>query len=261
MSQSETLQDIYSKIADIYDKFCNLDSEPITQLVSGVLVNENSWDVPTISFDNPTNDSDISAVQQEVNDVLGLAFSLTQTEENTYYQAIGDGSILPVPSASPLVWLPKLISILVGYQAPLRILASLIIDFIKEIILEEIKRRINQKTNYFVGSIIANTPTRFDIPYNADKVIVICSNIPEWKGKRFDRVYYGENDKFAPSLATVSFGLTSQYTGQIFWTNDTKVEYKSQLIDIPNLKNLTNLKGYIYLEDGIQAQIIFVQFI
>ena len=53
MSQAATLQDIYSKIADIYDKFCNLSSSPEdeTELVTNISLSDTTYTATELSSD------------------------------------------------------------------------------------------------------------------------------------------------------------------------------------------------------------------
>lgn len=259
MAQTETLQDIYSKIADIYDKFCELDNNPITAIKEPVFVYDDNWTAPTITFENPDNKPEIADAEQELNELLSIATQTLESNEfeNFWEYQSNDDSIQPIPKNNPIIWLPKLISILVLYRAPLKFLANLIIDFIKEIIVEDVKKRINQKRNYQYGQFSLSGTSRFKIPKNAEQMVVICSNIPPWISKRFDRKYNGENDKFLAGLGTISLGSTPEASDEIFWQNDIKIEYQKQLIDLSPLKGINYRNGYIFLENEITCEIRF----
>lgn len=258
MAQQETLQDIYTKIADIYDKFCNLDNDPTTFITNNISVDEESWNAPQIYLDNPDDIQAISSAQTEINELLEIAFLVAQTTENQYYISAGKGEIVPVPKGSPIMWLPKLISILVLYRAPLKFIAVLIIDFIKEILLEMIKRRLSRKPNLLYGLINITETTRFDIPSDAEKLVVSCANIPDWIGKRYDRKYEGKNDRYFSGLGAISLGWKPELTTDIYWNSDIKIEYAKQSIDLSDLKICNTRYGYIYLENQITAQIRFI---
>lgn len=258
MSQEQTLQDIYVKIADIYDKFCNLETDPITSVTNGITVSETSWSAPTITLENPDNKQEITDAETEINELITIAFYVAETTETEYYSSIGNGEIVPVPKGSPIMWLPKLISLLVLYRAPLKFVATLIIDFVKEILLEMIKRRLNRKPNILYGEINLTGTSRFVIPNDAEKLVIACSNVPDWYGKRYDRIYSGQNDKYLAGLGTLSLGFKAVASTEIWWSNDTKIEYSKQSIDLSELGNMNDRYGYIYLANQITCQIRFV---
>jgi hypothetical protein len=258
MSQNQTLQDIYYKIADIEDVLCNLDNDPITAITNSITVLENGWNVPPIILENPNNEQQIIDAQKELNELLQLAFYAIQNNEIAYEMSLGNTDITPVPKGTPIMWLPILINVLVMYRVPLKVLSILIADFIKEILLEHIKKRINQKPNVLFGNIELTSTRRFNIPNKAEKLVIYCLNIPDWFGKRYDRVYGGQNDNFNRGLGTISLGFKGKDSTEIWWNNDRKIEYSKQSIDLYELKNMNDRYGYIYLENQITCQIRFL---
>ncbi|NMF57702.1 hypothetical protein [Pseudanabaena yagii] len=258
MSQLETLQDIYSKIADIYDKFCNLGSDAQSSVLYNVTILDNSWNPPSIQLDNPDSLQEISQAQQEVNEAISATFTVIQSIENEYVQALGDNSIIPYPNGGALVWLPKLIAILVGYKAPVKFIASLIIDFLKEILLEEIKKRLNRKKQYLYGTISLSASASFQIPYDAESLVIIAANIPDWYGKRFNSSD-SNLEKYYSLLGTLSTGFKTEGSDNVYWNSDKKVEYKSQWFDLSDLSGVYRRYGSLYLSNQVTATVKFMR--
>lgn len=258
MSQLETLQDIYSKIADIYDKFCNLGSDAQSSVLYNVTILDNSWNPPSILLDNPNSLQEISQAQQEINEAISATFTVIQSIENQYVQALGDNSIIPYPKGGALIWLPKLIAILVGYKAPVKFIASLILDFLKEILLEEIKRRLNRKKQYLYGTISLSASASFQIPYDAESLVIVTANIPDWYGKRFNSTD-SNLEKFLSLLGTLSTGFKTEGSNDVYWSSDKKVEYKSQWFDLSDLSGIERRLGSLYLNNQVTATVKFMR--
>jgi len=258
MSQLETLQDIYSKIADIYDKFCNLGSDAQSSIISNIYVSDYDWSAPAIYFDNPENLNEISQTEIEINKAINTTFLIIQNIENDYVQSLGDNSIIPYPKGGALIWLPKLIAILVGYKAPVKFIASLILDFLKEILLEEIKRRLNRKKQYLYGTISLSASASFQIPYDAESLVIVTANIPDWYGKRFNSTD-SNLEKFLSLLGTLSTGFKTEGSNDVYWSSDKKVEYKSQWFDLSNLSGIERRLGSLYLNNQVTATVKFMR--
>uniref|UniRef100_UPI0011AF1064 hypothetical protein n=1 Tax=Pseudanabaena sp. BC1403 TaxID=2043171 RepID=UPI0011AF1064 len=86
MSQLETLQNIYTKIADIYDKFCEGLSvnDPVTMITDDLVISETTWTTNGLIFDNPDEDEAIGTAQLEINSVLAIALEVARDEVTSY---------------------------------------------------------------------------------------------------------------------------------------------------------------------------------
>lgn len=159
MTQAQTLQDIYSKIADIYDKFCEgltaSDSDPVTMITKQLTISGIAWTSSGIEFSNPDSDAKIDTAQLEINSVLAVALELAKDEAASYdATALNPQNIIvPIPKGSPIMLLPKLIKLLVLYKAPLKFLMNALLDYIKEAVLEHIKRKLLEKKGEIYNSV------------------------------------------------------------------------------------------------------------
>jgi len=259
MAQLETLQDIYIKIADIYDKFCNLNVDIQTSVVDNITVLEYDWTAPLIQLDNPNGLAEISNAQQEINEAIEVTFNLVYNLENDYVQALGDGDLVPIPKGGALVWLPKLIAILVGYRAPLKFIASLIIDILKDVLLDELKKRLNRKKQFLYGTINLNASASFQIPYDAEGLVIACSNIPDWYGKRFDTIGSGAFEKFNSILGTFGLGFRAEFSTDVYLESDYRVAYKQQWFNLKDSQGINYRYGTLYLNNQITAVVKFVR--
>ena len=267
MSQAETLQDIYLKIADIYDKFCEgltaTDDDPITQITTQLVI-ANDWTANTIQFENPDSKSEITNAQTEINEVLGLALNLAKDEASQYDATAvnAQGVIAPIPTGSPIMLLPKLIKLLVLYKAPLKFLMNALLDYIKEAILEHIKRKLlEKKGEVYDWTAIASTQL-IKIPKDAHKLVIAFDGLPAWVSKRFEPSNLNKSivqpqpspapdmSKFLlDALGTVQIGFALTGPGAsptVFWDIDTRLEYYRQVVDLP-VYQFTNCDRYAYL--------------
>jgi hypothetical protein len=265
MSQEQTLQDIYSKIADLQDLGCDSQSDPITFVLQEITIESNSWSILQILFDNPDDNQVISDAQTDINDLLVIALQVAQEERSAYDATFQntDGSIVPIPKGSPIMLLPKLIRLLVGFRAPIKFLVNIIIDFIQDILLEHIKRKLSEKKAEFFDVVDVASTRLIKIPKDAEKMIVAFNNLPDWVGKRFEPNDLNKDiiqpppsitpdlSKFILSgLGTVNFGLAltgSGVSATVFWGLDIKLEYRRQIFDIPIYADFTNYQRYAYL--------------
>lgn len=268
MTQAQTLQDIYSKIADIYDKFCegltSTDSDPITMITEQLVINENAWTSNGIKLSNPDADQAIGSAQLEINSVLSIALTLAKDEATSYDASIlnPQNVIVPIPKGSPIMLLPKLIKLLVLYKAPLKFLLNALLDYIKEAILEHIKRKLLEKKGEVYGLISIANSQLVKIPKDVIAIAVSFDNLPAWVSKRFEAENLNKSivipapsplpdmSKFllrALGTCQIGFALTGAGTGAtVFWDIDTKLEYSRQIINLPDYQ-FTNYQRYAYL--------------
>lgn len=269
MSQAQTLQNIYLKIADIYDKFCEgltaSDSDPETMITTQLSINETTWVTNGLTFSNPNADPKIGAAQLEINSVLAIALDLAKAEMSQYDESTvnSQGVVVPIPKGSPIMLLPKLIKLLVLYKAPLKFLMNILLDYIKEVILEHIKRKLLEKQGEFFDVVDVASTQLIKIPKTAEKMIIAFNNLPEWIGKRFEPTDLNKSiiqpppsvtpdlSKFIlTGLGTVNFGLAltgTNVSATVFWGIDLKLEYRRQIFDIPVYEDFANHQRYAYL--------------
>lgn len=277
MSQAETLQDIYSKIADIYDKFCNLSSSPEdeTELVTNISLSDTTYTATALSLSNPDNKASITAAQLEINNLIAATMAIAKDDRlpTDAIYAASDGSLIPIPKDSPIALLPDLLKALLLYKAPLKFLATIIADIIQDVLREHIKRKLTEKTATRGDSVSFNSSKILSIPSGASHLIIQLSNFPSYISKRFDQ----DIDKsiiktpaqanpdlskyIRDGLANVSFGIGLSgeiLTKNIFWTLDIKVEYVNQIIEIPKF-NYVNIDkyAYVYLNENMNVNISY----
>ncbi|WP_156341519.1 hypothetical protein, partial [Pseudanabaena sp. 'Roaring Creek'] len=181
MSQAQTLQDIYSKIADIYDKFCNLGttSDTYTSIASPLVLDANAYTSSSgITLTNPTNSQEITDAQTQLNNLLNLALKLAKDDRLSTDEIVtqSDGSIVPIPKGSPIALLPELIKVLVLFKAPLKVLLNIVVNIIEEVLLEHIKRKLNEKTAQLYGVTNITASAVVKIPKDAEKLYCRFTN-------------------------------------------------------------------------------------
>ncbi len=267
MSQAQTLQDIYSKIADIYDKFCEglkaTDDDPLTSINEQLVISQD-WTSNQIKFANPESKSKISDAETEINKVLVLALNLAKNEAESYDTTAlnAQNVIVPIPKNSPIMLLPKLIKLLVLYKAPLKFLMNALLDYIKEAILEHIKRNLLQKKAQAYGSVAIASSQIVEIPQDAIAIAVAFDSLPAWISKRFGAENLNTSiinpapsplpdmSKFllrALGTCQIGFALTGPGSAAtVFWDIDTRLEYSRQIINLPHYE-FTNYQRYAYL--------------
>lgn len=266
MTQAQTLQDIYGKIADIYEKFCDglEDSDPETKITEQLTINENTWVTNGITFDNPDNDEAIGIAQLEINSVLAIALDLAKDERSSFdLMGLDDQDLpVPIPKGSPIMLLPKLIKLLVLYKAPLKFLMNAILDYIKEVILEHIKRKLEEKNAEVYDCETVASTKLIKIPKEAKQILLYFSSLPEWIGKRFEPIDLNKSivtgnqgtqpdmSKFILSgLGTIQIGYQITGTGgadTVFWDTDQKLEYYRQHIKLPDYE-FVNFQRFAYI--------------
>ncbi|OYQ63967.1 hypothetical protein B9G53_14275, partial [Pseudanabaena sp. SR411] len=261
-----TLQDIYSKIADIYEKFCDglEDSDPVTMITEQLTISETAWTTNGLTFDNPDADGAIGTAQLEINSVLAIALQLAKDEVSfdDATMANAQGDIVPIPKGSPIMLLPKLIKLLVLYKAPLKFLMNVILDYIKDVILEHIKRKLVEKNAEIYQCVDIASSQLIKIPKEAKQIILSFSNLPDWIGKRFEPANLNKSiitpsppvvtdmSKFILSaLGTIQIGFQltgSGVAGTVFWDIDTRLEYYRQYIQLPEYE-FVNYQRFAYI--------------
>ncbi len=271
MTQAQTLVDIYSKIADIYDKFCDgltaNDSDPLTMITTQLVINQNAWSSNGIIFSNPDSEEKIGLAQLEINSVLSIALELARDESTTYDATIlnPQNELVPIPKGSPIMLLPKLIRLLVLYKAPLKFLMNALLDYIKEVVLDHVKRKIEEKTaDLSTWENIASTKL-IKIPKNAIAIAFAFDDIPVQSSKRFapsnlNKSIVQPEPSPLPDLSKYlldglgtfqcGFSLSGSFLDKsVFWDMDTKLEYSRQQIKLPSYSFVNYQRyGYIHIE-------------
>ena len=281
MSQAETLQDIYSKIADIYDKFCEGLSvnDPVTMITNQLTINETAWTSSGLTFDNPDADEAIVTAQLEINSVLAIALDLAKDEFSFDDETIlnAQGNLVPIPKGSPIMLLPKLIKLLVLYKAPLKFLMNVLLDYIKEVILEHIKRKLLEKNAEIYQCVDIASSRLIKIPKEAKQIVLYFSGLPDWIGKRFEpnnlnKSIVTTNPLTQPdmskfilnALGTIQVGY--QLTGiggadSVFWDIDQSLEYYRQYIKLPEYEFVNYQRfAYIHLNYENTCNLCFLKF-
>ena len=281
MTQAATLQNLYSKIADIYDKFCEGLSvnDPVTMITDDLVISETAWTFNGLIFDNPDNDEAIGTAQLEINSVLAIALKLAKDERSEYDEmgVNAQGLPVPIPKGSPIMLLPKLIKLLVLYKAPLKFLMNVLLDYIKEVILEHIKRKIEEKSASIYQCADIASSRLIKIPKEAKQIMLYFSGLPDWIGKRFEPIDLNksivtENQATQPdmskfilnALGTIQIGY--QITGlggsdTVFWDIDQKLEYYRQYIKLPEFEFVNYQRfAYIHLNYENTCNLCFLKF-
>jgi len=113
------------------------------------------------------------------------------------------------------------------------------------------------------------------IPIDATHLIIKSSGFPNYISKRFDQninksliqsLGQAQPDlsKYTGSgLSSVSFGLALNgqiTTKDVFWTEDKKIEYASQIVEIPqtNYSNLDKF-AYVYLKESMLVTVSYLK--
>lgn len=255
---TQAISDIYEKIADIYDKICDLPSDKKSEVEYVNPYDENTYTPPYVFLANPDSDEDISQAETEINSAISLVFQVVRDEDTVYFSSLGNGDIVPTPKGGSLIWLPKLIAILVGYSAPISFITSLIIDFLKEILLEEIKNRLKRKTQVIFRSLDISDESLFVIPWDADGMLIQIGNIPDWMGKRFDNLDNVSTERYTV-LGSISLGYVPEFSNDYYWKIDELIRFKHQWIDIKPLEDIKNKRALLKFDYSLSASIHFVK--
>jgi len=274
MAQAETLQDIYSKIADIYDKFCDLD-EP-TFLKTNLSISEDAFTATGITLDNPNNKTAIIDAQASINQLIKATMSVAEQNKlktDEIFQA-SSGNLIPSPKGTPLDLLPTLLKSILLYKAPLKVLLNIIVSIIEEVLKEFLKRKLTEK-EAGIGDYIGFSASRIlEIPKKATHLIIQSQGFPSYISKRFDndidKSLIKKDGQPNPDLSkyiglglsTLSFGfaLSGQLSQKnVYWNNDIKIEYANQIIEIPQFEYISIDKyAYIYLNEQMNVGVSYL---
>lgn len=266
MTQAQTLQDIYTQLADIKDGMCtNTGSNDVeTWLVSNLSSLDNSFTPSQIALSNPENKEEVTKAQTEINELISAALVIAKDNRISDDDVVmGDaGNIIPIPKDSPIALLPKLLEALLLYKAPLKFVSSLIIDIVQEVLFEHIKRKLKEKTGKYTVISFITVSKVLSVPSAARHITFKFTNIPNYVSKRFELTDSSKSivkgiaevqpdlSKYTDTgLATVSIGqgLSGQpLIKNIFWRNDITLEFANQIISISDLE-MSNLDTYAYI--------------
>lgn len=274
MAQAQTLQDIYSKIADIYDKFCNLD-EP-TYLKTNISLSDEGFSFSgNLTLDNPTGSIEISDAQARIDLLIRDSIALADNNKlPTDFKKNSNGNIVPNPKGTPLALLPKLFEAILNYRVPLKLLLKIITDIIEDVLIEFLKRKLTER-NAGIGDYIGFSDSRIlEIPKKATHIIIQSRGFPNYISKRFDdgidKSLVKKDGQPNPDLSkyigyglsTLSFGfaLSGQiFQKNVFWNNDIKIEYADQIIEIPKYPYMNIDKyAYVYLNEQMNVGISYL---
>lgn len=279
MSQLQTLQLIFEKLNQISLNLCDTgggNSDVYTQITEEITLSDN-WQFSQLTLENTDNNSDISTAQNELNEFLGLAAQLAKDNaDKDEFIVAGTGDLVPIPKNNPIVLLPKLLKLLVLYRAPVKFLANLIIEFVKDFIIEQIKNKLLEKNLEFIETQYVNKTKLIKIPKNSKYICLGFTNLPSYIGKRFepkdlDKTLI-QNSLSTPSmdvhyidvLAYVSMGfrvkIDPSYTVPVFWNKPESVNFKNSFFPIPEM-NQANIDRFAYIEVSYEntCQISFLK--
>lgn len=265
MTQAQTLQDIYTKIADIYDKFCDfsVSGDDETYLATNITLSDTTYTATALAFANPQNKQSITDAQTRINALIADTLVIAKLDRlpTDAVFAAQNGDLVPIPKGSPIALLPKLLQALLLYTAPLKVLINIIVKIIEDVLYEFLKRKLNEK-NATIASLDTITASKIiELPSTATHLLIQISNIPNYISKRFDadidktpiKIGNQANPDLSKylrnGLATVSFGcgLSGQIISKdVFWDKDITIEYASQILEIPNIV-YSNIEKYLYI--------------
>ncbi|MBD2149129.1 hypothetical protein H6F44_03165 [Pseudanabaena sp. FACHB-1277] len=273
MSQAKTLQDIYSEIADIKDVLCagleTTSSEISTQITNQLVINPETWLPNELILENTDDDPAITAAQTEINEVLNLAIATIAKDERLATDATltkSDLSIVPVPSGSPIMLLPKLIKAIVEFQAPLSVILRVLTDIIGDVLLEHIKRKLNEKNCEISAFNSVGQSKIFIIPQNATHIITKISGMPAWVGRDFQDTGLNISLIMPTGLQSLDIAKYSTlHTPEIrfgfrqksesskmfpYWRSPQSIEFIDQYFEIPEM-GYQNIDRLLYIKSQI----------
>ena len=273
MTQAQTLQDIYSKIADIKDVLCAglsaTSSEVDTQILNEFSINPNTWEYSPLSLENTSANATVTLAQTELNQMIGLALGVAKSERaaNDPMLTLSDGAIVPIATNTPIMLLPKLLKALVQFKAPLSVVTKIVSELVSDALLEHIKRKLAEKQGEIFGyQSIANSAV-IAIPSAATHLLTYFDYLPAWVGKEYELEGFNKSGittqaNPAPDLArystyhtpTISFGrsLTGPIADDIaFWDKPVDLEFSRQIFKIPDLEPYSNIKKFVYCKSKV----------
>lgn len=273
MSQLETLQDIYSKIADIKDVLCNglesTSSEKDTQLLNEISINPKLWTATEIDLENTSNDPKINLIKTELNQMIELTLGIAKIERLATDPLVTepDLSILPYATNTPIMLLPKLLKALKLIKMPVSVLTKIIAELITDTLLEHIKRKLAEKQGEIFDYQNITTSAIIAIPSSATHMLTYFDYLPAWVSKEFEAI--GLNKTIVttqadplPDLARydrahtpmIAFGrsLTGAIADDIaFWDKPIDLDFSRQIFKIPDFEPYSNIKKFAYIKADI----------
>lgn len=262
MTQAQTLQDIYLKIADIKDSLCNVDE--VTSIKENIVISKIDYSATLLELSNPNTKQSITDAQVSINKLITSALAIAKDNrlksDATYLASTG--AIEPVPDNSPIALLPILLKALVLYELPLKFLTQAITDYLGDILLEHIKRKLSEKDAKLVDIQNIVKSRLINIPNDANSLVISFSNLPSWLGKRFvpldiniDAInpYPAIPPNFSKylllGLGTINFGYSIAgilSASSIFWEEDRTLRYTENICKIEK-ESFSNYRRYAYL--------------
>lgn len=262
MSQLETLQDIYKQIADIKDALCAADD--VTAITTNIKISDTDYSATPLKLDNPDSKESITDAETAINKLITSAMAIAKDTRlpNDEVALASTGSIVPVPTNSPIALLPDLLKALLLYKLPLKLLTQAITDYLGDVLLEQIKRKLSQKTAKFTGIKDVSGTLLISIPNDVDSLIIGFRNLPDRLGKRFAPANINI-DLISPApsippdlakylllgLGTINFGyalLNDPVSKTVFWGEDHTLRYARNIFKVPK-ETFSNYQRYAYL--------------
>ena len=274
MTQAQTLQDIFSEIADIKDVLCaGVDataSEVNTQVLNEISINPNDWSYSNLQLENTTNAAAVSLAQSELNELIGVTLAIAKSERlaTDPTLTLAGGEIVPVATNSPIMLIPKLLKALVSFKAPLSVITKVISEILSDLLLEHIKRKLNEKNCEITAFQTVQKSKIFTIPENATQLIAIFADLPAWVGKEFADTDLNTSLILPTGSPSVDMSRYSTYhtpvvtfgkrianpalTKPTYWYSPIEIEYSDQIIDIPE-SEYSNMERLVYVKAKIEA--------
>ncbi|MDX1920365.1 MAG: hypothetical protein SFU25_06480 [Candidatus Caenarcaniphilales bacterium] len=273
MSQLTTLQDIYAQLNNIQSILCQgigTGSAP-TRLLTEVVLDEQLYNISTLEFENPDDNQDITDLQGEINKIVNASFKLAKDERlaTDSQVANGQGVLIPTPKGTPIALIPKLLNTLRNFELPSTLLGELILSFLKEILIEHIKRKLDEKTGKYSDSQNVQVAKLIAIPSTAKAIAIRATGLPAFLSKRFapqnEDLSAANNapvstEKFIlDALGSCQIG--SSFVGDepdkaIFWGQEIKIEFDRQLIFLEK-PEFVNARRWAYLRSTQENTLSF----
>lgn len=274
MTQAQTLQNIFSEIADIKDVLCaGIDataSEVNTQVLNEISINPNDWTYSSLQLENTTNAAAVTLAQSELNELIAATLAIAKSERlaTDPTLTLAGGEIVPVATNSPIMLIPKLLKALVSFKAPLSVITKVISEILSDLLLEHIKRKLNEKNCEITAFQTVQKSKIFVIPENATQLIAIFAGLPSWVGKEFSDTDLNTSlilPTGSPSIdmarystyhtPVVTFGkrlTSSTLTRPTYWGKPIELEYSDSILDIPE-NEYSNVERLVYVNAKIEA--------
>lgn len=273
MSQATTLIDIYAQLVEIQDKLCVGGSATAvpTRLLTEVVLNEELYNISTLEFDNPDDNEDITELQGEINKIINASFQLAKSERLASDSLIANaqGVLIPSPKGTPIALIPKLLNTLRTFELPSTLLGELILSFLKEMLIEHIKRKLNEKSGEYSDSQSIESGKLIAIPDTATAIAIRSTGLPAFFSKRFapagDDLTAANNlpvntEKYLlDALGSCQIGLSfggDETDKAIFWNQEIKIEFDRQIIFLEK-PEFVNARRWAYLRSTQENTLSF----